>query len=118
MGQLEAKMSDECRVIDGRLCLKHPKYGWQPILPTDPANAKWKEAWENFKTNELIKISETTFEQQLRFGAYDGHYLRVKRECERCEGTGTAHKILDTFTCPACANNVEPGFVYILEPIK
>jgi hypothetical protein len=125
----------KCRVIDGGLYRQistparfyhahhkiHSGEYYAPIDLTDPANAKWQEAWE--KTNDAVPCphcdknwdeAKCTCYDKSRID--DGPYRRVKRECEVCKGTyeyderGTRKP-----PCPVCANNVEPEFVYVLE---
>jgi hypothetical protein len=110
----------KCRVIDSRLYSYH---AWIPINLNSPANAKWKEAWCNFPVEIPGYIP-------------DGHYNLVKRGCryfsqgddgndyaDQCDKGQLFHpyscgdqKLYKP--CPACANNVEPGYRYELEPVK
>jgi hypothetical protein len=120
--------SAECRVIDG--LLHAPTYvikndtgervidGWRVVNLNDPANAKWKEAWENAMDDPYQDGGVEDDEGNPQMAP--GKYHRVKRECERCWNTikGGDQSKPNTLDCPACANNVEPGYVYTLEAVE
>jgi hypothetical protein len=115
--------SAECLVIDRRLCVlpevcpiafsasffhsETRRYYHVPDFH-DPDNAKWKEAWENYNESEIgyKECSPLT---------PSGKYRLVKRECENCGGRGYFVDVMRHHECPACAKNVEPGYVYTLK---